>query len=228
MQAAPSGRALRVNIIRVFRRAKALLVWRRLSFTGLPVVFGNAMPKSGSKVMLQVLQGIARVGPFVETGRGPIRTITSDGRTRSPAEMLSDLRRLVPGDIGWGYLRATPENIEMLCQPGWATYFILRDPRDMLVSHIYYATDMYEGHGMHDYYNRLPDMSERLKAAIQGVQDEGHRVPGVGERYQRMTGWLDHNEVLAVHFEDFILDCENTIEAMLKHLEKAGYLGGGQ
>jgi hypothetical protein len=54
--------------------------------------------------------------------------------------------------------------------PGRATVFVYRDPRDMLVSHVFYATDMHKGHGMHTYYNEtLTTMEERLNAAIQGV-----------------------------------------------------------
>lgn len=181
------------------------------------------MPKSGSKLLLQVLGGLSRIGPFVLTGRGPVRTITIDGRSRSSQEIQADLDRLEPGDIGWGYLRATPENMDYLRHPGWASYFILRDPRDMLVSHVYYATDMYEGHGMHEIYTRLPNMDERLKVAICGVQEGEQRLPDVAERYQRMAGWLECPEVMLLHFEDFILDRESTISAMLDHLERAGY-----
>jgi hypothetical protein len=205
------------------RRLRALVGWKRLSFSGVPVVFGNAMPKSGSHLLLQVLEGFANIGPFVETGDEPVRTITADGRLRTTTEILSDLHRLKPGDIGWGYLRATPENVDCLCQPGWASYFILRDPRDLLVSHVFYATDLYPEHGMHEYHQRLPDIEERLKFAITGVRDGHAQLPDVAERYQRMEGWLVGPQVMVVKFEDLHMNCEKTVGAMLDHLGSSGY-----
>jgi hypothetical protein len=214
-------RRLKANLLRPLRRARALIAWRRWSFRGVPVVFGNAMPKSGSKMLLQILRGLSQVGPFVPVESGPLRTITIDGRTRSQVEIAADLQRLQPGDVTLGYLRCTPENAAFLRRPDWASFFLLRDPRDMLVSHVFYATDMYAGHGMHETYARLPGMAERLAVAIRGLQ-EGSRLPDVGERYRRMEGWLACPEVLALHFEDFILDRQSALEAMLAHLERAG------
>jgi hypothetical protein len=213
---------LKVSLLRPLRRARALIAWRRLSFTGVPVVFGNAMPKSGSKLLLQILDGICRIGPFVDAGYGPLRTGTIDGRTRTQEEIRADLRRLRPGDVTLGYLNFSPENAAFLRRPDWASFFILRDPRDMLVSHVFYATDMYAGHGMHAYYQGLPGMVERMKVAIQGLE-EGPHLPDVGERYRRIEGWLACPEVLALRFEEFIREREKTLETMLRHLEKAGF-----
>ncbi len=216
-------RSLRNELVRPVRRLSTLRTWQRRDFKGVPVVFGNAMPKSGSKLLKQILAGICEVGPFVETGRIPIRTITIDGRRRSQAEILKDLRRLRPGDATLGYLRATTENMAQLCRPDWAVYFIIRDPRDMLVSHLYYATEMYSGHGMHDYYNTLPDMDARLRVAIQGIQEDGLSMANVGERYERIRGWLRCPEIMTLHFEDLILKQKGTLNAMLDHLEKTGF-----
>ncbi len=216
-------RRLKSSLLTPLKRARALILWRATSFAGVPVVFGNAMPKSGSKLLVQVLQGFSQIGPFVDTGRGPIRTITIGGRTRSPEEILADLRHLRPGDVAFGYLNATLENMRFLRRSGWAVYFIIRDPRDMLVSHVFYATDMYSGHGMHKYYNRLPGMAERLAVAICGIREEGAQLPSVAERYRRIEGWLDHPDVTVLRFEEFILQRELTIDAMLARLERAGY-----
>ena len=216
-------RSWRTESLRAARRLRALLAWRRASFAGVPVIFGNAMPKSGSKLLKQILDGMCQIGPFVETGRIPIRTITINGRKRAPREILADMHRLQPGDVTLGYLRASPDNIAALCRPDWAIYFIIRDPRDMLVSHLYYATEMYTGHGMHDYYNTLPDMGARLKVAIRGIQEDGLSMAGVAERYDRIRGWLNRPEILTVHFEDLILARSATVDAMLGHLEATGF-----
>ena len=64
-----------------------------------------------------------------------------------------------------------------------ATIFLYRDPRDMIVSHVFYATDLYEGHGMHRYYEQLDSMEARMNAAIEGVADPEFFLSSVRERY---------------------------------------------
>jgi hypothetical protein len=144
--------------------------WRRLSFEEAPPVFGNAKPKSGSHLLLQILSGFTRIMPARYVASEPIRTITRDGERRPAHEILADLHHIPAGVIGWGYLEATPGNVEFLCQSGRVNYFIYRDPRDMLISHVYFATDMHEDHGMHGYYKSLPDFGSRLKVAITGIE----------------------------------------------------------
>jgi hypothetical protein len=59
-------------------------------------------------------------------------------------------------------LDATKEIASFLSEAGRVYYFIYRDPSDLLVSEVFFATDMHEGHGMHVFYNSLPDFGERL------------------------------------------------------------------
>ncbi len=213
---------VRMEVIRPVRRLRTLVTWKRWSFRGAPVIFGNSMPKSGSHLLMQIMKGICKLGPLVETGARPIRTITIDGRYRPSQEILSDLKKLRPGDVASGYLRATPENMQFIDQPGWVNYFIIRDPRDMLVSHVYYATDIYLGHGMHDYYKSIP-MDERIKVAIRGIKEPELSLPSVRTRYDRIMGWFNCPGVMTVHFEDLILQREKTLNKMLDHLERGGF-----
>jgi hypothetical protein len=223
-------RVVQARILHPARHARALLSWKRFRFTGLPVIFGNAIPKSGSKLLQQLLRGLGAVGPFVEIGSGPIRMITMEGRQRSETEILADLGSLRPGDIALGYLRATPEHLSFFARaqqqaaPAWAHYFIYRDPRDLLVSQVYYATEIYEEHALHDYYNRLPNMDARLSAVIQGIyEDEKANRPGIADQYARFIAWLNFPGVMPVRFEDLIQNRSQTISAMLDHLEASGY-----
>jgi hypothetical protein len=223
-------RGFQARILHPARHVRALLAWKRVRFTGLPVIFGNAIPKSGSKLLQQLLRGFGAVGPFVEIGSGPIRMITMDGRQRAETEILADLGSLRPGDIALGYLRATPEHLAFFARaqqqasPAWAHYFIYRDPRDLLVSQVYYATEIYEDHALHDYYNRLPNMEARLTAVIQGIyEDEKANRPGIAAQYARFTDWLNCPAVMPVRFEDLIQNRPQTIGAMFDHLEACGY-----
>jgi hypothetical protein len=101
--------------------------------------------------------------PYKYVDREPIRTITKNGRRKTKEEILGELKHIPNGVIGWGYVEPSAENVSFLCQSHRVNYFIYRDPRDMLISQIFFATDMHEEHGMHTFYNSLPDFGEGYK-----------------------------------------------------------------
>jgi hypothetical protein len=220
-----------MGVIQPVRRAlrpagktiQAVARWRRLSFNEAPPIFANAKPKSGSHLLLQVLAGFTRIMPYAYVEAEPVRTITKDGRRRKPAEIREELERLPRGVIGWGYVEPTPENTAFLCRPGRVNYFIYRDPRDMLVSQVFFATDMYEDHGMHAYYKSLPDFGARLQAAITGVEQDGLKMVSVKQRYEGVLRWLAQKQVLCLRYEDLINHREPALRAMLDEVEKTGY-----
>ena len=216
-----------MNLRRLLRpagkTAQAILRWKRFSFNDAPPVFGNSKPKSGSHLLLQILNGFTRIMPYRYVDANPIRTITKDGRRRSSDEILSDLKKIPNGVIGWGYLEATKENVSFLTASGRVNYFIYRDPRDMLVSQVFFATNMYEEHGMHAYYKSLPDFSARLKVAITGIDQDGLRMVSVRQRYEGVFQWLQQKNVMCIRFEDLINNRDVTLNAMLDEVEKTGY-----
>ncbi len=203
--------------------AQAVFRWKRLAFTEAPPIFGNAKPKSGSHLLTQILGGFCRIAPYAYVESEPVRTVKAAGGRFSADETLSQLKRIPRGIIGWGYVDATPENIAFLCQPERVNYFIYRDPRDMLISHIFFATDMHEGHGMHEYYQTLSDFDERLKVAITGIDKNGLYMVSVRQRYEGVFQWLEQPAVLCIRFEELINDRERVLNQMLDQVEKTGY-----
>ena len=205
------------------KTAQAILRWRRLSFNDAPPIFGNSKPKSGSHLLLQVLAGMCLAAPYKYVDREPVRTITKGGRRKKNEEILTELKSIPNGVIGWGYVEPTAENVSFLCQPDRVNYFIYRDPRDMLISQIFFATDMHEEHGMHTYYKSLPDLGERLKVAIKGVDRDGLYMVSVQQRYEVVFRWLDQAHVMCIRFEDLINNQVQTLNAMLDEVERSGY-----
>ncbi len=205
------------------KTVQAVWRWKRLRFDEAPPIFGNAKPKSGSHLLLQILNGFCRIMPYRYVEADPVRTIRKEGGRRKPAEILADLKHTPPGVIGWGYLDPTPENVACLCRPGRVNYFLYRDPRDLLVSQVFFATDMQEEHGMHAYYQSLPDFGARLKVAITGIDADGLYMVSVKQRYEGVFQWLAQEDVLCLRFEDLIHDREATLGAMLDQVEKTGY-----
>ena len=202
---------------------QAVARWKRLSFDEAPPIFGNSKPKSGSHLLLQILNGFMQIMPYRYVAADPIRTITKGGRRRQANEILADLHHLSSGVIGWGYLEATAENVGFLCQPDRVNYFIYRDPRDMLVSQVFFATEMNEEHGMHEYYNSLPDFGERLKVAITGIDRDGLHMVNVRQRYEGVFQWLEQKHLMCLRFEDLINNRDVTLNAMFDEVERTGY-----
>jgi hypothetical protein len=202
---------------------QAMVRWKRLAFNEAPPIFGNSKPKSGSHLLLQILNGFTRIMPYRYVEADPVRTIEKEGRRKKKEEVLGELQRIPQSVIGWGYVEVSPENVAFLCQPERVNYFIYRDPRDMLVSQVFFATDMHEEHGMHDYYKSLPDFGERLKVAITGIDRDGLHMVSVKQRYEGVFQWLEQKHVLCIRFEDLINDRDATLNAMLDEVEKTGY-----
>ncbi len=203
--------------------AQAVFRWKQLSFHDAPPIFGNSKPKSGSHLLLQILNGFTKIMPYQYVEADPVRTIEKAGRRKTEAETLNELKRIPRGVIGWGYVEASPENISFLCKPDRVNYFIYRDPRDMLVSQVFFATDMNEEHGMHEYYKSLPDFGERLKVAITGIDQDGLYMVSVKQRYASVFEWLEQPNVMCIRFEDLINKRDATLDAMLDEVESTGY-----
>ena len=207
-------------------RARRLAVSARYGHSRLnttPSVLGNAMPKSGSHLIIQVLQGLPRLGPFVNPGFPPVNR-SEENRKLGHEAIIKNIRSMLPGDIAYGYVGADADYVGALTQPGRAMVFVYRDPRDMVVSHVFYATDMNKEHGMHRYYTEtLKTMEERIQAAIQGVDEPGSELSSVRQRWDHYMGWLSTPGVFCLRFEDLILEREAALGRILDYLAESGF-----
>jgi hypothetical protein len=205
-----------------YRRYKAAQRWGKEALERSPQVFGNAMPKAGSHLLIQVLLGLTEIGPFVDPGFPPVNRFEGNTRLEEP-ERIDEINRMRPGEIRYGYAPCREPYLSAITAPGRASVFIYRDPRDLLVSHVFYAKDIHTGHGMHDYYNNvLTSMEERLNVAIEGCDLPGLGLPTVYERYKNFLAWFEDDRVLCLRFEDFILNQPETLGRLLDYIESFG------
>lgn len=200
--------------------------WRagRMALAASPILFGNSFPKSGTHLLSQVLLALPRVGLAVDRGMGPILTFErGTGRQRAAREILADLEQLRPGDLAFGHVIAEPELRGLLCREGVAHFFMLRDPRDVVVSHAHYIGERAVHNVHHAYYKSLPDLDERLRVSILGRADFPGEFPDIGARFLPYLGWLDCPTVRVLRFEDFIEDRDAALAGLLDHAERAGF-----
>ena len=75
------------------RRGAAAGRWGREQLSAMPSVLGNAMPKSGSHLLIQVLEGLVELGPFVNPGFPPIQAQKPHSNITSMALMMKIILR---------------------------------------------------------------------------------------------------------------------------------------
>jgi sulfotransferase 6B1 len=186
---------------------------------GWPVLLGISFPKSGTHLLDQILLGFSKAAPFSKRIHSFYAEYEGEsGRKRAPGQALAWLDSLHPRDIASAHLFAHPEAVARVTSPAFVPYFIFRDPRDVVVSHVFYVTDMEARHVHHKYYVSLPDFNSRLNVSILGRPDADTEFPDIAGRFAPYLGWLEHPEVLAIHFEDLINDRAVTLTHILDHL----------
>ena len=195
---------------------------------GWPILLGISFPKSGTHLLDQILLGFAHLAPFSRRLHSFYAQYDGDtGRKHSLAETLAWIDSLRPLDVTSAHLFSSPEVLERVCTPAFVPYFIYRDPRDVVVSHVFYVTEMEKNHVHHAYYQSLPDFAARLKISILGFSPSPNgrgagvradvEFPDIAGRFAPYLGWIDRPEVLNIHFEDFIHDRSGTLNRILDH-----------
>ncbi len=209
----------------IMRRFVQQARYHSLTLENAPVLFANSFPKSGTHLLTQILEGFVQIGPAVQSGLPAIVMYEGEtGRERLTKEIVNELRQLSHGDIGYGHLHAVPEIMEKLISPLFATFFILRDPRDIVVSHVHYVTEMEPKHVHHDYYaNTLKTFEERLKTSILGRPDALHPFPDIAGRFAPFTAWINQSAVLTLKYEDLLQQRERTIGVMVDFVSGRGF-----
>jgi len=185
---------------------------------GWPILLGISFPKSGTHLLDQILLGFNRVAPFSRRLHSFYAEYEGEsGLKRSPEQALAWLDSLRPGDVASAHLFARDKVVKCVCNSAFIPYFIFRDPRDVVVSHVFYVTDMEVHHVHHDYYSSLPDFDSRLKVSILGRPDTDVEFPDIATRFAPYLGWLDQPAVLKIHFEDLINDRAATLNHIIDH-----------
>ena len=202
---------------------------------GWPILLGISFPKSGTHLLDQILLGFGRVAPFSRRLHSFYAEYEGEsGRKRSPEQALRWLESLRAGDIASAHLFDRPEVISRVCTPAFVPYFIFRDPRDVVVSHVFYVTDMEPDHVHHAFYKSLHDFDARLKVSILGRPDPSTpartaelgragsgqvrvEFPDITGRFAPYRGWLEQPSVMKIHFEDLIHDRAGTLNRIIDH-----------
>jgi hypothetical protein len=188
------------------------------SQTDLPILLGISFPKSGTHLLDQILLGFSKVAPYAKRLHSFYAEYEGEtGVKHVPEQAHAWLAALRPRDVASAHLFARPAAVARVCSPDFIPYFIFRDPRDVVVSHVFYVSEMEARHVHHDYYQSLPDFNARLNVSILGRPNTDIEFPNITDRFAPYLDWLNHPEVLTIHFEDLINDRAATLTRIMDH-----------
>lgn len=191
----------------------------------VPRLFLDSVPKAGAHLVEGVLRGLG-----CRRGKRPIGSTTVLGRSHLLKSLLRGpwlstdavivgielavpvraawLRRRLDGAVPGTYLRGHVQYSEafasLLEERRFRVLHLVRDPRDVAVSHVHYVLDR-PRHLFHSFYRDLGSWEKRLAFSIEGgwIPGVGY-VVSIGERYRLMEGWERYPGSLTLRFEDLV------------------------
>jgi len=131
--------------------------------------------------------------------------IVGDGLQTDWQAVHRVLRTIRNGQFLTAHFPARGPLFPLLDRLGFRTILMLRDPRDVVVSHAYYVTRS-ERHHLHNRYNALPTIEDRLMASIAGFPSDQHGrgLISIGKRLGGYMPWLQAPETYVCRFEDLV------------------------
>ncbi len=164
----------------------------RVSDPGAPKVLCVSIPKAGTHLLERALCLHPRLY------RKLLPTVSEENvdRWNGVAALLAKIR---PGQVVASHLRFRPGYPEIIASRDVRPIFLIRDPRDIVVSQVHYVSKRAD-HRLHAVFGALPDMRARMHLAIAGDTERG--VVSIADRLHYFAGWLD--TALVVRFEDLV------------------------
>ena len=166
-------------------------------------IFCNSFPKSGTHLLLQVLEGI----PELEYYGKFVTSASSYGFKDIDASFLGErFKRMLNNEIVLGHLKYDDVIADQVTKACSVSIFVVRDPRDVVISEANYLAKMNPWHRLHPFFRRdLKTDGDRIEAAIRGLDSRFDGMyPDFAKRFADFRGWLGRKEVITVRFEDFV------------------------
>lgn len=171
---------------------------------GSPVL-ANSQPKSGTHLLSSVLSSypdIMHAGIHLKIRQYEY----PDSNSYDWKRLGRHLIKVRPGQFVTAHVPATEELVSFFGDLGFKKTFIHRDPRDVVVSDVYYIMKRADHFHHHRVANVFKTFDERLEALILGwPHDEyGPALLPIGQRTERYCAWRSVPGAYACRFEDLV------------------------
>lgn len=157
-------------------------------------VFCISVPKAGTHLLERALCLHPKLS------RKLLPTIRSNNLRRYGG-MEKVVGRVHSGQVVMSHLHFDRASDEILRRAGIPSIFLIRNPRDVVVSEAFYLATGDTKHRLHAMFAQQPTMKDRIMLLLHG--DPDHGVVATGTKLDRYAGWLDSG-ALVVRFEDLV------------------------
>ena len=170
----------------------------RMSGKLAPRIVANSIPKAGTNLLSRALY------LMYPLSRKFARTLLSNESLGAIDRKLSHMRS---GQFVVGHLEYSDAIAEIIMRYKLQQILMVRDPRDIVVSHVNYVIRAGGGHPLHKYYTKRLNHQERLMTSILGVdgmKTGGFTLPSIVERIRKFVMWSSSENCFAVKFEELV------------------------
>ena len=176
-------------------------------------IFANSIPKAGTNLLKRMLNLLPTVSSRW--------TYHLDERIPGTSRQLAALKK---GQVVTAHLPWSKDLTTCLGDQKIKNIFMVRDPRDIAVSGVFYLLKD-KTQPLHQYFSNLKTAEERLLSYISGVPEKfypgGKRPKEWEQGLDRFFPWLGEENCLTVKFESLIgVDGGGSEEEQLKVVEK--------
>jgi hypothetical protein len=180
----------------------------------------NSLPKSGTNLLAKVVEqfpgvragglhiGLSTLAKFNDSpgSEGPFVYIGIDCPQPIPHTALrQSLQRLRTGQYATAHIPYSKFTADLLLEMGIRSLLMIRDPRDVVVSHAHYVARTRD-HFLFEYYKSLT-ASERIMKSIIGVGhifSNGPVLLDICERCRSVQGWNSQPLNYSTKFESLV------------------------
>ena len=167
--------------------------WYRLAKQSESKILCVSIPKAGTHLLERALC----LHPMLY--RKLIPTV-NDSNIQKWNTLAALLEELSPGQIIVAHLSFTPDTLEAIETRDIRCIFLIRDPRDIVISQTFYISRN-KKHPLHRVFRSQTNFKDKLRLAVEGHAKGG--LPSIGRRLEHFAGWLESG-CLVVRFEDLI------------------------
>ncbi len=175
------------------------------------MIFANSFPKSGTGLLRQVLK------PFGPDNMhfGMFDRVTGELRSHLAVFNTLNILRNQDGFVTC-HLHWDP-GYEHLILPDHKMIMLIRDPREIIVSHVKYVRAMPD-HNLHEYFMSF-DEEHCYFLSMAGIEGT---LPNLADRFLPYLGWLKghfHPDVLTISYQILVEMPTNACAKIAFHLE---------
>ncbi|MGD9226099.1 MAG: sulfotransferase [Desulfobacterales bacterium] len=176
----------------------------------------NSLPKSGTNLLAKVLQlfpglsketlhlGYSDIYKFEQNpdSKNNLVRIGVDFPTVASIDSIEDQLISMPDNtFATAHLPFSSVLARFLQKSGFKMILILRDPRDVVVSHAKYIHSS-PAHPLHKHYQTL-NFDEQIMTSIQGFEQD-LKMPDINQRVQSLLQWAEQSFTYTTYFEKLV------------------------